>query len=181
MRAPSRAELLVDYAETFAAEWPEESRFGDAGLTPANGDGEIDDAAFARAWAAMPWLRVDAIGEAALRTWFASYITRYRSALAAVPRARKISDAELSRALASDAEIVRNPWSRAAWLRAGRDARLFVAGAELRCSVAFARRIGAGAAFPVAQAATSRDRDALRRLIDSGHVSLSRPARRSRR
>jgi 50S ribosomal protein L16 3-hydroxylase len=178
MRAPSRAELLIDFAETFAAEWPEELRFGDADLAPANGDGEIDEAAFARVRAAMPWLRLDA---SALRPWFASFITRYRSALSAVPRARKITDTELARASASNAEVVRNPWSRTAWFRAGRDARLFVAGTELRCSVRFARRIGAGAAFPLADAATPRDRDALRRLVDLGHVSLAKPARRSRR
>ena len=183
MRAPSRAELLVDFAETFAAEWPEELRLGDGDLAPASGDGEIDDAAFARARAAMPWLRVgsEAIDEAAFRTWFASFVTRYRSALSAMPRARKITDPEMARAVASDADVVRNPWSRTAWIRSGRDARLFVAGSELASSVAFARRIGAGAAFPVADVATARDRDALRRLVDLGHVSLAKAARRRRR
>ena len=183
MRAPSRAELLIDFAETFAAEWTEELRFGDADLMPTDGDGEIDDAAFARVFAAMPWLRADSreLDASMLRTWFASFITRYRSALSAVPRARKISDAEIARARASSAEVVRNPWSRSAWLRAGREARLFVAGAELPCSVRFARRIGAGAAFALADVAAPRDRDALRRLVDLGHVSLVKPARRSRR
>ena len=183
MRAPSRAELLIDFAETFAAEWPEELRFGDADLAPADRDGEIDDAAFARVVAAMPWLRVDSkqLDASMLRTWFASFITRYRSALSAVPRARKITDAELTRAFASHADVVRNPWSRAAWLRAGRDARLFVAGTELPCSAGFARLISAGAAFPLAKVATARDRDALRRLVDLGHVSLTKTARRRRR
>jgi 50S ribosomal protein L16 3-hydroxylase len=182
MRAPSRAELLIDFAETFAAEWPEEMRFGDADLAPANGDGEIDDAAFERVLAAMPWLKPSGgIDASTLRTWFASFITRYRSALSAVPRARKMTDAELARAYTSGAEVVRNPWSRAAWLRAGRDARLFVAGTELPCSVRFARLISTGTAFPLADVATARDRDALRRLVDLGHVSLAKPARRSRR
>jgi 50S ribosomal protein L16 3-hydroxylase len=196
MRAPSRAELLIDFAETFAAEWPEEQRFGDADLAPANGDGEIDDATFARVLAAMPWLHVierkpahartidggsASVDSSILRTWFASFITRYRSALSAVPRSRKITDAELARAYAASAEVVRNPWSRAAWLRAGRDARLFVAGTELPCSIAFARLIGAGTAFPLANVAAPRDRDALRRLVDLGHVSLAKPARRRRR
>jgi 50S ribosomal protein L16 3-hydroxylase len=183
MRAPSRAELLIDFAETFAAEWPEELRFGDADLMPTNGDGEIDDAAFARVLAAMPWLRADSreLDASMLRTWFASFITRYRSALSAVPRARRISDVEMARARASSAEVVRNPWSRSAWLRAGREARLFVAGAELPCSIRFARLIGAGAAFALADVAAPRDRDALRRLVDLGHVSLVKPARRSRR
>ena len=200
MRAPSRAELLVDFAETFAADWPEELRFGDADLAPAQGDGEIDDAAFGRVLRAMPWLRLTEPGKKQnqknvgrtdgcsgdvdsllLRTWFCSFITRYRSALSAVPRARRITDAELARASASNAEVVRNPYSRAAWMRAGRDARLFVAGTEVPCSIAFARRIGAGRAFELAHVAAPRDRDALRRLIDLGHVSLSKPARRSRR
>lgn len=196
MRAPSRAELLVDFAETFAAEWPEELRYGDADLAPAEEDGEIDEAAVARVLAAMPWLRLieqsqrrvgltdgcsGDVDASLLRTWFASVITRYRSALSAVPRARKITDTELARAYASNADVVRNPWSRAAWLRAGRDARLFVAGTELPCSIRFARLIGAGAAFPLADLASPRDRDALRRLVDLGHVSLSKPARRSRR
>jgi 50S ribosomal protein L16 3-hydroxylase len=199
MRAPSRAELLVDFAETFAADWPEELRFGDADLAPARGDGEIDEAAFARVLAAMPWLRVATGGDgkerkhrgktdgcsgdvdaSMLRAWFCSFITRYRSALAAVPRARKLGDDELARAYASDASVMCNPWSRAAWMRGGRDARLFVAGTGHRCSVRFARLIGTGAPFPLANVATPRDRDVLRRLVDAGHVSLSKPARRSR-
>jgi len=183
MRAPSRAELLIDFAESFAAEWPEELRFGDGDLAPSNGDGEIDDAAIARVLTAMPWLRTDsrALDASMLRTWFASFITRYRSALSAVPRTRKVTDAEIARAEASKSEVVRNPWSRAAWLRAGRDARLFVAGTELPCSVRFAGLIARGSAFPLADVAAPRDRDALRRLVDLGHVSLMKPPRRSRR
>ena len=186
MRAPSMSDLLVDFAQTFAETLPEELRFGDADLAPANGDGEIDDAAFARVARAMPWLSVAAKGTnafdgPAFRTWFVSFITRYRSALAAVPRSRKLGDADLERAYASGADVLRNPWSRAAWMRTGRKAQLFVAGAGFPCSVGFARLIGAGAAFPLARVATPRDRDALRRLVDLGHVSLSKPPRRSRR
>jgi 50S ribosomal protein L16 3-hydroxylase len=181
MRAPSRAELLVDFAESFAAEWPEDERLGDPDLAAAAGDGEIDDVAFDRALAAMPWLRVAKVEASAFRAWFASFVTRYRSTLSAVPRGRKITAAELARAAAAKADVVCDPWSRAAWFRAGRDARLFVAGTEIACSLRFARRIGTGAPFPLAEIAAPRDREALRRLIDLGHVSLVRPARRSRR
>lgn len=175
MRAPSRAELLVDFAETFAAEWSEDERFGDDDLSPANGDGEIDAAAFARVLRAMPWLH--ARDAEPFRAWFAAYITRYRSTLTAVPRARRIGDAELARAVAANADVVRNPWSRIAWFRAGSGARLFVAGSEFACSVAFARRIGAGSPFPLARIAAARDRDALRKLVDAGHLSFSTPRR----
>jgi 50S ribosomal protein L16 3-hydroxylase len=114
------------------------------------------------------------------RAWFASYVTRYRSTLSAVPRARKITDTDLARAVAANAEVVRNPWSRAAWFRAGRDARLFVAGTEFVCSVALARLIGTGEPFPLARIAAARDRETLRKLVDAGHLSLSTP-RRGRR
>ncbi|MET0225843.1 MAG: cupin domain-containing protein, partial [Dokdonella sp.] len=57
MRAPSQAELLVDFAETLAESIAETSRLTDPDLLPSHGDGEIDDAAIARVMAAMPWLR----------------------------------------------------------------------------------------------------------------------------
>jgi 50S ribosomal protein L16 3-hydroxylase len=196
MRAPSHAELLVDFAEAFASEWSEHARFADADLTPANGDGEIDDAAFARVLRAMPWLRISrtpnkrkraeetadgsgTIDATMLRAWFASCITRYRGTLAAVPRARRITDAELAQKVAHDAEVTLDPWSRAAWFRSGRDARLFVSGTGFACSVAFARRVGIGAPFRLAQIIAARDRHVLRALVDAGHLSLS-VSRRSR-
>jgi 50S ribosomal protein L16 3-hydroxylase len=48
MRAPSRAELLVDLAEELAALLPEESRYADPDLVEPRDAFEIDDAAFAR-------------------------------------------------------------------------------------------------------------------------------------
>jgi hypothetical protein len=75
---------------------------------------------------------------------------------------------------------MRNPWSRVAWFRSGRDAKLFVAGAEFACSPALARLIGTGAPFPLARIAAARDREILRQLVDAGHLSLSTP-RRGRR
>ena len=205
MRAPSYAELLGDFADTLAAEIPEELRFGDAGLSPARGDGEIDEAAFARVAEAMPWLKVSRqrdvqrsgknheknvgkidgcsgeVDASMLRTWFCSFVTRYRSALAAEPRSRAMSDGEFARALASGARAVRLPWSRAAWYRDGRNAQLFVAGCAFACSIALARQVAGRAPFALATNLAARDRDVLRRLVDLGHVSLSTPRRRSRR
>ncbi|MGA8279220.1 MAG: cupin domain-containing protein [Rhodanobacteraceae bacterium] len=61
MRAPARAELLLDFADAFAETMPESLRFADPDLTPTRGDGEIDDATMARVLRAMPWLRPEAI------------------------------------------------------------------------------------------------------------------------
>ena len=61
MRAPSLAEMLFDFAETFAEMLPEELRFSDPDLAPTTNFGEIDAAAFARVTRAMPWLRVERV------------------------------------------------------------------------------------------------------------------------
>ena len=107
-----------------------------------------------------------------LRTWFCRFITRYRSAHTAMPRARPITDAELARAYARRSQALRNPWSRAAWMRRAPGASLFVAGTEHTCSIPFARLVCALAPIPLADIRTRRDRDALRSLIDLGHVTL---------
>jgi 50S ribosomal protein L16 3-hydroxylase len=200
MRAPSYAELLVDFAETFAETLPDELRYGDPDLGPSSGDGEIDEAAFARVARAMPWLMIGRkakaketrrVGEtdgcsgnvdsSLLRTWFCRFVTRYRSAHEAVPRRRPITDAELDRAFSRRFEAVRNPWSRAAWMRSARSARLFVAGTDHVCSTRFARLICSSSPVLLEHVRNPRDRDALRSLIDLGHVTLYAPTRRSRR
>jgi 50S ribosomal protein L16 3-hydroxylase len=203
MRAPSQSELLIDFAESLADSLPEELRFCDPDLGPSNGDGEIDDAAFVRVLRAMPWSKVGnelrsgrikkkrnergtdgcsgSVDSSMLRTWFARFITRYRSAHAAMPRTRKLTDAEFDRAFARSAEAMRNPWSRAAWVRSGRDAALFVSGTDHACSIPFARLVCSRAAIPLDRVRSRRDRDALRSLIGLGHVTLASPTRRSRR
>ena len=206
MRAPSRGDLMIDFAETFAETIPEELRFGDVDLLPADGDGEIDEAAMRRVFQAMPWLKLGGdlaggdgkrvgatkkrvgnfdscsgeVDSLQLRTWFGRFITRYRSAHAAAPRSRKIGDSAFATALARHARAMRNPWSRAAWMDFGRDARLFVAGDDFACSRAFARRVCGAAPLALDAIKSTRDRDILRALIDAGHFTLIEPPRRSR-
>ena len=57
MRAPSQAELALDFIETLAEMLPENWRLADPDLAPTRRDGEIDEAAIARVLSAMPWLR----------------------------------------------------------------------------------------------------------------------------
>ena len=168
MRAPSRAELMIDFAgDVRRHDCPKRCGYGDADLLPTGGDGEIDEAAMRRVLRAMPWLKLDRdsaggdekrieakqkrvgnldgcsgnVDASMLRTWFGRFITRYRSAHAAAPRARKLADSAFAGAFAKHARAMRNPWSRAAWMDFGRDARLFVAGDDFACSRAFARSV----------------------------------------
>ena len=204
MRAPSQAELLVDFAETVAETLPDSLRLADPDLAPVRGAGEIDDAAIAHVMRAMPWLRFDikdhascrddaaknwipacagmtesmdagSISAPVLRAWFGRFITRYRSAQTAAPNPRPLSDAAFARALARGAEAQRNPWSRFAWMREAGGATLYAAGDSHACSQRFARLVCALARFPLANAPTARrDRALLRTLVDAGHLAITR-------
>src|SRR5690606_2544139 len=100
--------------------------------------------------------------------------TRYRSAQVAASPPRRLGDAALERAREAGASVRRNPWSRFAWMREGRGARLFVAGGMHACSVAFARAACSRVEFELAAATTAADRAVLRTLLDGGHLALLR-------
>ncbi|HSN01725.1 MAG TPA: cupin domain-containing protein [Rudaea sp.] len=173
MRAPSQSELLLDFAEYLAEPMGEERRLADPDLRPARDGGEIDAAALARVRAAMPhFVHVD---NSALGDWFGRFITRYRSAHVAAAPARPLSAAQLERRLAGS-RVLRNPFSRFAWMRKGKSAALFVAGERHDCPLPLARllcahrehagvalaRMGAGAKVTLAA------------LINAGYLRLIR-------
>ena len=192
MRAPSQAELFVDFAETLAESLPEEARLSDADLAPARGDGEIDDAAIERVMRAMPWLRFEStesagekrernvagcpgsVSTSMLRTWFGRFITRYRSAQFASPPPRVPSETAFAQARERGAHVRRNPWSRVAWLREGRGATLFVAGDAYACSLALARLVGTHDEIALADVNGAPDLAVLRQLVAAGHFTLLR-------
>ncbi len=179
MRAPSQAEMAGDFIDDLADSLPESARYADPDLAPARGAGEIDDAAIVRVADAMPWLRLagtDGAGVpmSSLRAWFGRFITRYRSAQVAAAPPRRIGEAALERARAGGACVRRNPFSRVAWMREGRGARLFVAGEAHHCSIAFARAVCSRIEFELATATNAIDRTVLRTLLDRGHLVLMR-------
>lgn len=171
MRAPSQAEMLLDFSEYLAEPLVDACRFTDPDLCPARATGEIDAAALARVRAALPhFAHVD---NATLARWFGSFITRYRSAQMAAPPARTITAAQLATKL-SKARMVRNPFSRFAWTRVGCAALLFVAGECHPCMVALAKALCAnrelaGSALPQKGAS-----DVIVALVNAGHLRLLR-------
>jgi 50S ribosomal protein L16 3-hydroxylase len=204
MRAPSQAELVGDFVDSLVEAMPEDARYIDADLAPARGDGEIDDAAIARLMRAMPWMRWssadaasssrtgkqalapavrpndstgDALDVSVLRNWFGCFITRYRSAQSVAANPQSLTDTAFARAVAADADLQRNPWSRCAWMREDRGAVLFVAGERYACSSALARAVCANTRFPLGAAGNARDRMVLRALIDAGHLAIMRASK----
>ena len=138
MRAPSNAELVLDFAEFLAEPLGDDLRYADPNLTSAVDPNEITDDALKRARASMPqFANVD---KSTLAAWFGKFITRYRAAHDAAPPPRQITAAQLVSKL-SNHGIVRNPWSRMAWARDGRNALLFVAGESFGCAMNVAKLV----------------------------------------
>jgi 50S ribosomal protein L16 3-hydroxylase len=175
MRAPSRAELLLDFAESLAEPLGEEARYTDPDLAPARAAGEIDAAAVFRARAAMPhFANVD---KGAFARWFGCFVTRYRAAHEAIPPARPLAIAQLPACLRG-ARLLRNPWSRFAWMRRGRGALLFVAGRPHPCPLTLARLLAGTRELTGAAALRRAGAAGLRvitDLINAGHLQVFRP------
>ena len=174
MRAPSQAELLLDFAEFLAEPLGEERRFSDPDLRPARAPGEIDLAALARVRAAMP--QFSDVDISTLHDWFGRFITRYRSAHAALAASRPLAPARLAAKLAKS-RLLRNPFSRFAWIPAGRGAALFVAGERFDCPLALAKALCARHEFDgvaLARMAGKSGAATLAALVDGGHLRLLR-------
>ncbi|MBS0431796.1 MAG: cupin domain-containing protein [Proteobacteria bacterium] len=177
MRAPSKAELLVAFAETVAMRLPESRRYADPGLRPARRPGEIDAAALRRARAALgPAAQMlDAEG---LADFFGRFVTAYRTSRPAIAPKRKADAVKLAAELPRSV-FERDPWSRFAWRRTARGAVLYVSGEPYRCPPAWAQALcGPGRALAGARLAELPARGAgvtlLAELLDAGFLVRKR-------
>ena len=174
LRAPSAAELVVDFAEHLAESLPESLRYADPDLVPARTPGEIDGKALARVRDLLAAC-LDA-SPAAQAQWFGRFITRYRSAGVAAPRSRPLTAAAFGKRLTGSGALMRHPLSRFAFHGGGRRVQLFVAGEAFAAGPALARRLCRAEPLPLAEC---RDLDAtdlelLRRLCNLGHLEFVR-------
>ena len=174
MRAPSQAELLLDFAEFLAEPLGEELRYVDPDLEPARDNSEITAPALGRVAHALKRLRK--IDPPALADWFGRFVTRYRSAQVAPPPQRALGPDEIAKRL-RNACVIRNPWSRFAWRRNGHNAALFVAGERYNCPSVLARVLCAQREFDGGElAGLCRQRsalDAIAALVNAGHLHIA--------
>jgi 50S ribosomal protein L16 3-hydroxylase len=177
MRAPSRAELLVDLAEELAQALPEESRYADPDLAEPRDAFEIDEAAFARVDQALSSLA--SMDPKARRRWFGRFITRYRSAGEVAPGPRPPTLANAEKKLADGGLLLRHPFARSAWSKEGRDALLFVDGEAWQMDARSAHVLAAYEAIDDAALAklSESGRDALATLLRPGHYHLQAAAK----
>jgi 50S ribosomal protein L16 3-hydroxylase len=172
MRAPSAAELLGDFVDSMIADAPDALRYVDPDLQPAHDPCEIDGDAMRRVVEALNALRMrdpDKLGD-----WFGSFITQYRSAVepAADEAARPRIEVEWD--LTHGATLERHPWSRMAWRRAAKGARLYAGGQVHALPARDAARLAATDAVggDLYQALSQAGRDAVIALLESGHYRL---------
>jgi 50S ribosomal protein L16 3-hydroxylase len=177
MRAPSRAELLVDLAEELAQALPEESRYADPDLAEPRDAFEIDEAAFARVEQALSSLA--GMDPKSRRRWFGRFITRYRSAGEVAPGPRPPTLAHAQKKLADGGLLLRHPFARSAWSKEGRDALLFVDGEAWQMDARSAHVLAAYEAIDDAALAklSESGRDALASLLRRGHYQLQAAAK----
>ena len=172
MRAPSKAELVLDFAEFLAEPLDEEQRYRDADLKPAREVGEIDDQSLGRVRDTLPhFANVD---KSTLRHWFGCFITRYRAAHEAAPIARPLTAEKIAEKLRGGS-VIRNPWTRIAWTRDGRHAELFAAGRAYRCEIALARFLASGrelAGSKLLACAATKGLPIVVELINGGHLHI---------
>jgi 50S ribosomal protein L16 3-hydroxylase len=171
MRAPAAAELLGDFVDTLIAEADDAQRYRDPDLVPAVDPNEIDAAAMQRVLEALNTLRMNDANR--VGDWFGRFITLYRSAGEAVsgPIPPRI---EIEWAVQQGARLLRHPWTRMAWRRSGRTARLYVGGHDMQLPVRDAKRLAAAAEIDAAtyDALSQRGRDIVIELMEAGHYRL---------
>ena len=177
MRAPAAAELLGDFVDTLASEADESLRFADPDLAPAKDAYEIDPAAMERVVEALNKLRMN--DPVRLGDWFGRFITTYRTALR--PGGREPGDGrsriEIEWDVQRGAWLQRDPWTRMAWQRAGRGAKLFVSGESHALPLADARRIAGNERLDGDEYAklSITGRDLVQALLQDGHYRLEFP------
>jgi 50S ribosomal protein L16 3-hydroxylase len=179
MRAPAAAELLGDFVDTLAADADDALRYRDPDLAPAKDANEIDAAAMQRVLEALNALRMndpDKLGD-----WFGRFITTYRNA-GDVQAPDTLDGGQRSRIeiewdLAQGGSLQRHPWSRMAWRRARKGARLYCNGNEFSLPARDAARIAAASELPGSAytALSERGRDVAFELLAQGHYQLSLP------
>ena len=175
MRAPAAAELLGDFVDTLAMEADESLRYRDPDLTPPKDANEIDDDAMQRAIEALNVLRMrdpERLGD-----WFGRFITLYRSAGEAMPDDNGRSRIEIEWDLQQGQSLQRHPWTRMAWRKSGRGARLYAAGQVFDLPRRDAQRIAAADKLDgrTYTGLSARGRDSIFELIAGGHYRLLDP------
>ena len=176
MRAPSRADLIADFADQLAARQDEDQRYVDPDLQVQADAREIDAQAIARVRTAMRSLLESPPD--ALAQWFGQYITSYRNAGEIVPSEERPDRTAMDIALRGGLELHRHPFSNMAWMRLEDDrALLFFNGDAIPLTATDAAALAHADVLTGAEWVALGDgaKDALPTLFAAGQYALVKP------
>ncbi|MDT0500291.1 MULTISPECIES: cupin domain-containing protein [unclassified Halomonas] len=168
-RAPSADESLASFADFLGDKLPDSLRYSDAGMTPPNDPGELDDAAIER----MRHLLLDTLDDPArIAQWFGRVMTQPKYVDQLVPNEEPTDPAELVAALQQGEELLRSPGSRLAWRDLGEGrATLFADGDGAECELPLARLVASEAPLDAEVLAHEGAAILLAALLDAGSLA----------
>ena len=173
-RAPSRGELLANWAETLAAGLEDDDRYTDPDLSVQDNPGEISAEALARLHALIAERLLD---RDAFARWFGQYSTTPKNPEMDWRPEDAVERGDLPRLMAARAPLLRNPASRFSFIRQpAASLLLFVDGHSFACAdetAAFAERLCAHDRVMLDPGATSEATQALIvELLNQGSVAF---------
>jgi 50S ribosomal protein L16 3-hydroxylase len=109
-----------------------------------------------------------------LGDWFGSFITTYRTAVEPAADEELRPRIEIEWDLSHGASLLRHPWSRMAWRRAAKDARLYAGGQMHGMGMRDARALAAADIIDglTYERLGPRGREAVFALLEAGHYRL---------
>jgi len=167
LRAPSQADLLQALGEWLAETQAEGNRYSDKPASELPRPGEI---APEDVQGLLELMRQALVDERLPNAFLGSFISRYRLAHQPAAPAEPISPGEVFSELANGRRLMRNPWTRLAWVETQGKARLFAAGDEFVCSIGTAQALSSTP--PLLPEQNAPNLDLISRLINSGHFYL---------
>ncbi len=172
MRAPSTSEMLLDAIDWVTEALPDSMRMPDTTSRPVSDPALIPESVVTEVRAAMQ--AATRIPDAAFADWLAGFLTRYRSAHQVSAPPAFTDKAQLRASVGAGGALYRHPWSRFAWRRVARRARLYFAGESFDASVALARLLQVHSQLGAAElgSLSQSDWQCLQQLVASGHLVL---------
>jgi 50S ribosomal protein L16 3-hydroxylase len=173
-RAPSRRELITDFADHLVAEMDDDDRYADPGLPMQSNSGEIT----ADALAALHTLIAEKLADReAFARWFGGYNSIPKYPEIDWRPERTSSTEDVREMLRAGATLTRNPASRFSFIRKGADVLLFVDGECFECGVdssGFAEQLCADDVIELAPAFSKPDAvlSLITQLVNQGSIAV---------
>ena len=173
-RAPSRSELITDFADDLVAEMADDDRYSDAGLKVQANPGEIT----AEALEALHAMVLEKVGDRqAFARWFGTYNSTVKYPEIDWKPEAPVEVATLREAFANGIPLNRNPASRFSFIRQEEGVLLFVDGEYFECegeADAFAEMLCAQDSVTVTPALSKSDATMtlITHLINQGSIAF---------